>query len=169
MVDIGRTIIDTTEHVKNVQKDFLSFTGYNQMFIVTASAICIGIATKDMVTDVMNEAILPVITFITQKSISYFLYTKALEKTMKYPLVNILLQKVARLLWLLLVWLLILYVTYIAFKGLIKLDLVTDKINIIQGVTKYVTRQEQRQPNVQQEKRYVHQELKRYDAPMMFV
>jgi hypothetical protein len=164
MVDIGKTIIDSTEHVKNVQKDFLSFTGYNQMFIVTASAICIGIATKDMITDVMNEAILPVITFLTEKSISYFLYTKALEKTIKYPLVNILLQKVAHLLWLLLVWILILYVTYIAFKALIKLDLVTDKINIIQGVTKFVTRQEQ-QPRVQPEKRYVHQERKGYDVP----
>lgn len=154
-MDVGQRIINTTETVKKAQQDFQSFTTYNNTFLVVASAICVGIATKDMVTDIMNEAVLPIVTFLTERSISYFVYSRTLEKTAKYPFLNLLLRKLGSLLWVVLVWLLILYVTYIAFKALIKIDLVTDKVELIQGVTRYVTGQEKRhvKGEVQQEHR----------------
>lgn len=152
-MDLGKTIIDTTENVRKVQSDFQKQTSLNNMFIVIASAVCVGIITKDTISDIMNEAILPLVLFFGKMSISYFVYTKALEKTANWPAINIILQKLGKLLWIVLIWLLVLYVVYILFKGLIKIDLVTGKIDLLQGVTSYVTRQEAPKHYISEEKK----------------
>lgn len=143
-MDIGKTILTTAESVKNTQKDFQKFTAFNNYFIIIASAVCVGIVTKDAISDIMNEAILPVIVFLGKKSISYFLYTKALEKTTSYPIVNLLLQKFGRLIWIFLTWLLVIYVSYVLFKKLIKFDIVSSKADLVEDVTRYFTGQEKR-------------------------
>jgi large-conductance mechanosensitive channel len=158
MSEVGKYIIDTTESVKSAQKDFQKFTTYNEVFLVTAAAICVGMATRDMVTDIMNEVILPVVTYMIENGISYFLYKKALERAGSYPLLYQVLSKFGHILWIVLVWILILYVTYVAFKALIKIDLITDKADIVQKITRYITQEHKhvdsehkRQPLTQQE------------------
>lgn len=138
-MDIQKTIITTAENIRNSQKDFQNFTAYNNLFIIMASAVCVGIVTKDAITDIMNEAILPIIVFFGKKGISYFLYTKILEKTASYPILNLLIQKSGKLIWIFLTWLLVIYVAWILFRKLMKLDLVSSKVDLLENVTRYVS------------------------------
>ncbi len=141
-MDVGKTVLTTTETIKANQKEFQKFTAYNNLFIVMASAVCVGIVTKDAITDIMNDAVLPIIIFFGKKTLSYFLYRKALEKTSSYPILNLFIQRFGKLIWILLIWLLVMYVTWILFKKLIKFDLVSGKAELIEDITKYVTSQE---------------------------
>ena len=141
-MDIGKTLITTAETIKTNQKEFQNFTAYNNLFIIMASAVCVGIVTKDTISDIMNEAILPIIVFFGKKGISYFLYTKILEKTVKYPILNLLISRFGKLIWILLTWILVMYIAWILFKKLIKLDLVSSKASLVEHVTKYVNGEE---------------------------
>lgn len=158
-MDIGKTIIDTTENIRNLQKDFSSFTSYNEMFVMFASAICVGMATRDMVSDIMNETLLPLVLFISQRGITYLVYTKLLEKTTTYPTLKLVIQHIAKLAWIVLVWILTLYLVYLIFKKLIKLDLITDKVDLVQGVTGYLMRKEP--PKLHSTKQETYQETQR--------
>lgn len=141
-MDISKGIMDTTENIRLVQKDFAAFTSYNNMFVVFAAAICVGIATRDLVTDVLNETILPLILFFTKQGITYMIYTKILEATTKYQTLNMVIQHVAKLLWIILVWMITLFLVYLIFNKLIKVDLVTSRANLVDDVTRYFTHQE---------------------------
>ncbi len=143
-MDLPNTIITTAEGIRNTQKDFQKFTAYNNLFIVLASAVCVGIITKDAISDIMNEAILPVVIFFGKKTISYFLYTKALEKTTSYPIINLLISKFGKLVWIILTWILVIYVVYVLFKKLIRFDLVSSKTELLEDITRYITGQEKR-------------------------
>lgn len=143
-MDIQKTVLTTAETIKQNQKDFQNFTAYNNLFIIMASAICVGIVTKDAITDIMNEAVLPIIIFFGKKTISYFLYTKALERTANHPILNLFIQRFGKLIWILLTWLLVMYIAWVLFKKLIKLDLVSGKAELIENITRYVTGEEQK-------------------------
>lgn len=143
-MDIGQKIINTTDDLKNVQKDFANFTAYNNLFIIIAASVCIGIATRDVISDIMNDTLLPLIAFIFKHGIFYLLYNKILTITHKHPTLNIIIQHIGKLIWLILVWVLTLFLVYFIFKKLIKIDFISDKINFVQDVTKYLTKQEQK-------------------------
>ena len=151
-MDIGKAIIDTSESIRKVQHDFQNFTSYNALFVVMASAICVGMITKETVTDIMNEVVLPLILFLGKRSISYFIYTKALERTASYPAINLLLQKLGHLVWIMIVWILVLYIVYVIFKRVIRLDFVSGKVDLVQNVTGYVTKQEAPRRHVSDER-----------------
>lgn len=139
---IENAIIQTTESIKKFQNDFKSFVSSNFLFLVIASAVCIGFATKDMVSDVMNESILPLITHFAVKSIPYFFYNKALEYSNKHSVFHLIIRKVGRGFWLILVWILTLYITFIVFSSISNIDLLTGKMDIVQRLTRYVVGEE---------------------------
>lgn len=148
---LGEAVINTAENVKQIQTDFHNFTALNSIFIVIASAVCVGIITKDTISDIMNEAILPLLLYWGKRSLSYLLYTKALEKTMSYPSVYIVLTKLGKLVWIIIVWIIVLFIVYIIFRKLIKIDLISSKVNLVQDMTKYVIGQENRRKIVPSE------------------
>ena len=139
---IGQTIINTTDDIRNVQHDFSNFTAFNNVLIVYAAAVCIGFATKEMIADLMNEAVYPLLLFLTKNSITGYLFKKTLEKVKHNPTLYIILHKLGAIFWIIFVWIIILWLTYFIFTKLIKIDLVTDKVNIIQDIIKYITKQE---------------------------
>lgn len=139
---IGQSIINTTDNIRNVQHDFSNFTAFNNMLIVYAAAVCIGFATKDMISDLMNEAVYPFLLFWTKHSITGYLFKKTLEKVKNNPILYTILHKIGAIFWIIFVWIIILWLTYFIFTKLIKIDLISDKINIIQDITKYLTNQE---------------------------
>ncbi len=147
---IGGAIINTTDNIRNIQKDFSSFTTYNNLLIVIAAAVCIGFATREMITDIMNKVIFPILLFWTERSVSVQLYKKIIEKSKSIPFLSMLLIKFGEVLWIIFVWIIILWLTYVIFKKLIKIDLLTEKINIIQDITRYLTSQEKQ--HIMQEK-----------------
>lgn len=138
-MDIQKTILTTAENIRNSQKDFQQFTAYNNLFIIMASAVCVGIVTKDAISDIMNEAVLPIIIFFGKKSISYFLYTKILKKTATYPILNLVIQQFGKLIWIFLTWLLVIYIAWIVFRKLIKIDLVSSNVDLLENITRYVS------------------------------
>ena len=126
---------NTTNAVKNTQADFANF---NKALIITAAAVCIGLATKDTITDIMNEILLPLLTFVAQRSLWYFLYSKAVEASRRMRILKAVLQAVGKLIWFVLLWFVVLYITYFVFKHLIHFDPVTKQANLVDYVTTYV-------------------------------
>lgn len=135
---IGNNILHTTDGLRQAQEDFVKFTTYG-IFIVIASAICVGMATRDLITDAMNDALLPLIVYFGQSNMFYIAYTKVLDNTKGISLLNLVLQKLGKLIWIMIVWVLTLYITYIVFQKLIRIDFITGKINFLQDVTRYFT------------------------------
>ena len=129
---------DVGNKIKNAQREFLNFTAYNNMLILCAAAICVGLATKEAISDIMHEIILPLILFFGKRSLDYFVYLKALEHSIHLPWLHYLIKGIGKLICIFLVWLIILYITYIIFKGIIKIDIVSDKVNIVQGTVNYI-------------------------------
>ena len=135
---IESSILETTDSLKNFQHNFAKFYTSNYMFLIIASAVSIGIATKDMVSTIMNESILPILDVFLVHSIPYILYLKSLEFSAKYPITNMIVRKLGRMFWIIIVWMLILYVTFIVFKAMSNVDLITSQSNMVQAVTKYI-------------------------------
>jgi len=140
---VEQTVLTTTNNVLNTQKDFSNFTAYNNELIIYAAAVCIGFATKDMISDIMNEAILPLLVFITKKSFSRFIFYKIIENLKDFPVISLILEKIAIIIWIVIVWIVILWLTYLVFTKLIKIDIISRNVNFIQDIIKYAIRQEQ--------------------------
>lgn len=120
--------------IKQVQKDFMSFAAYDKVFLTVAAAICVGLATKEAIGNLMNEVILPFVLFISKGSIAYIAYSTALEKTIKIGWVHAFLQAMGKMIWIFVVWMIILYITYAVFRKLITVDYVTPRVEMVENV-----------------------------------
>ena len=143
--DPAKNIIDNVEVLKNFQKQFQTFTAYNNVLISIASAVCIGMATKEVITNIMNEILLPIIASLSNTSITYILYKKAVEHTKFSGFLNAIIIYFGKFIWIMLVWFLILYLTYVLFKTLIKTDLLTGKLQLLEDITRSFTKQEKKE------------------------
>jgi hypothetical protein len=126
------------DSIKNIQKDFMNFTSYNNILILGAASICIGLATKDAISDFMNQVVLPFILFLANGSVTYLSYLKAVQHSLKFPWLNAIVKACGKTVWILLVWFLILYITYAVFKKIIVIDLITSKVNLVEDLKKYI-------------------------------
>ena len=100
-----------------------------------------------MISMIMNDSVLAILDFLIKHSLIYNAYAKFLEeitfqKTFFYLFLKLVLRKTAHVIWLLIVWFITIYITYIIFSKLIKLDFVSDKIAMLQATTKYIVDQE---------------------------
>ena len=137
-VNIEQAIMQTTNSILTFQKNFSNYLTSNYLILLIASSVCIGFATKDMISDIMHESVLPIVIYFTVKTIPYFIYNKTLEYSSKYKLIHLLIHKLGRLFWIIIVWILTLYITYIVFRSITRIDLITGRVNALQSVTKYV-------------------------------
>lgn len=136
-MNIEQTVVQTTEPVRRFQQNFKTLTT-NTVIVLVACAVCIGFATKDMISNIMNESILPIISYFAVKSIPYFLYNKALQISKYNEILTLIISKLGLSIWIILVWIITLYLTYIAFRIITRIDVITDKVNMIQGISKYI-------------------------------
>jgi large-conductance mechanosensitive channel len=136
-MSIDQSVIQTTEPIRKFQQNFKHFTT-NIIIVLIACAVCIGFATKDMISSIMNESILPIISYFAVKSIPYFLYNKALQISKYNEIITLIIHKLGLSLWIIIVWILTLYLTFIVFKLITRVDVLTDKVNLIQDISKYV-------------------------------
>ncbi len=121
------------DFISKTQSDFMSF---NKALVTIAAAICVGIATKEAISNIMHDIILPFLGFIIHKSFTYILYNKAMH-LVKNKYLTAIIASMGRLVWILLVWLIILYITYIVFKKIIVIDFVGDKVNTFNKLKNY--------------------------------
>ena len=150
-MSVEQTIIQNTEPIRKFQQDFKRSVTSNFTILIVACAVCIGFATRDMISNVMNESVLPVLTYLALKSIPYLFYNKALQFSKRYEILTLLLRKLGTLIWIILVWIFTLYMTYIVFRSIANVDLVTGRVDLVQGVTKYVLGENVRGENVRGE------------------
>ena len=131
--------------LKVFQTSFKDFTTY-QPFIIIAAAVCIGLATREMISTIMNDSVLPILDFIIQHGLIYNAYAKLMSEIKGGTFLNLLLKlvlsKFAYVIWLIIVWFITIYITFIIFTKLIKLDLVSDKLAMLDTTTKYIVDQE---------------------------
>ena len=112
----------------------MNFTAYNHVLVMIAAAICIGIASKEAITNIITELILPLLVFMSKKSISMIMYNSLLQHTMHIKWLNALITGLGKLMWILFTWVIVLYCTWIVFKYVITIDLVTQKVNMVELV-----------------------------------
>lgn len=86
----------------------------------------------------MNEIVLPFVLFAAKGSVAYLAYSKAVEKTMRVGWIHALLKGFGKTIWIFLVWLLILYVTYAVFKKVITIDFVTPRVEMVENAATYL-------------------------------
>lgn len=127
------------EFIKAQQQDFMKFTAYNNMLIIGAAGICIGLATKEAISEFLNEIILPFIVFLTKHSIFHQFIQRSVDRTSSMPYLFEFLKALFKTSWIFTVWLLILYITYIIFQKIIKIDLITPRVDLVENAAKYVT------------------------------
>ena len=127
------------EFIKAQQQDFMKFTAYNNMLIIGAAGICIGLATKEAISEFLNDIILPFIVFLSQHSVFHQFIKNSVDRTSSMPYLFEFLKAILKTSWIFTVWLLILYITYIIFQKIIKIDLVTPRVDLVESATKYVT------------------------------
>ena len=127
------------EFIKAQQQDFMKFTAYNNMLIIGAAGICIGLATKEAISEFLNEIILPFLMFLTEHSIFHQFVRRSVDRTSSMPYLFAFLKAVFKTSWIFTVWLLILYITYIIFQKIIKIDLITPRVDLVENAAKYVT------------------------------
>jgi large-conductance mechanosensitive channel len=127
------------EFIKAQQQDFMKFTAYNNMLIIGAAGICIGLATKEAITEFLNDIILPFIVFLTQHSVFHQFFQRSVDQTSSMPYLFEFLKAIFKTSWIFTVWLLILYITYIIFQKIIRIDMVTPKVDLVESAAKYVT------------------------------
>lgn len=148
MNDIGETIISSTEKIKKFNNEFKSFTT-DKYLIVGAAAVCIGFATKDAIEGIMNQAILPVLKVLANASPLYLLFTYIKSKTIKMPILHVVLDKLGLVIWILIVWFLIIFVSYILFNKVLSVDIVGQPIRFIQTNTnEYILKQPSEQQKI---------------------
>jgi large-conductance mechanosensitive channel len=105
-------INNTTTNIENDLNKFKSFRTNNQL-IIFAAAVCIGLATKETISNVMNNILLPIITFMARTSIYYFVYDILLKKFNENSFYFKVLEKFGLFIWYLLLWFVIIIITYI--------------------------------------------------------
>ena len=118
-------------NLKQEQSNYMNFTAYNKALVLGAAAICIGLATKEAISSIMNEVILPFLKYISKTSLLYVFYLFLLQKSIHHKWINNLILGLGKTIWIFLVWILILYTTYLVFQYVIKFDLITDKLDFV--------------------------------------
>lgn len=145
MDTIGQQIQNGTEKLKEMQQNYRSTFSENKTFLLIAAAICVGIATRDVIADVMKDSILPLFVYIATHGLPYLVYQKMLGYSTSYPVAHLIITKLGNMVWLILVWILTLFLVYLIFTKLIKINLISNQVEIVQSATAYVTKQEANQ------------------------
>lgn len=131
MDNIGNNIINYSENIKKNYNDYQKYT-LNHQLIVIAIGVCIGIATKDVITNIMNQIILPIIKSFGEHTLYNIIYKLLLVNTKHITILNSSIQYMGIFIWNLLSWSIIVFIAYLFMTQLIKLDIITPHINLIE-------------------------------------
>lgn len=130
------TTKNATNNVKKERSEFSKFI-YNDTFIVMASAITIGMTSKDMLNKIMYEIVLPIFIYFGKKGIPYYAFNKILQFSKNYPTLNWSLEKLGELIWIILTWFIIIYLTYVIYTRVLKFNIIGGQIDFVENTTKY--------------------------------
>lgn len=133
-MEIGNTILNTTHKVQEDYDLFKTYTTQKQIIII-ASAVCIGFATKEVITNIMNEIILPFLTSIG----TYTLFQFALNNVHN-KFIYIIIKKTGLLIWFIFSWLIIIFIVYLFLTKFIQINPLAFDLSVINTGTKFIFR-----------------------------
>jgi large-conductance mechanosensitive channel len=124
------SIVHQTQKVENVVSgtykkffyDFQQFMFANNV-LVASTGFCVGMATKEVIEKLMNLAVLPLIHFFTKFSIIRILYKKLIENA-HYPFLKSLLEIFGEVVWSILVWIVIIVMTFITLEYILNRNVI---------------------------------------------
>jgi large-conductance mechanosensitive channel len=125
-----------TNSVGNFNKEFQNYSNNNTLIIV-AAAVCVGIATKEIIEKLMNETVLPILQFMIKTSIYYWIYNFLLKSSVSKPVIVGILQTVGTVSWLFLLWSVIVFLSFVLFKKLLDKNLISSQLGFWQNVGGY--------------------------------
>jgi large-conductance mechanosensitive channel len=131
-MDLRENIYYTTDNIQKKYNEFNKFTT-NEQVIVVAIGVLIGLATKEVITNIMTEIVLPM--FIQFGS--YNLYNLILSK-IKNKSANIVVQKLGLLIWYLLTWIIVLFIAYLFLTVVININPLGTDLKIINTAANYL-------------------------------
>ena len=139
-----RTLHAVLDYLQHLQED-VSQTLTNQIFVLVAAGVCVGLTTKDAIDALTHEALSPAMVWLQGRSLVYIGYNHALRAAMRRPWLHALLSKVGSIAWILLLWLVIAYVTVLLVRYALKIELITPHTQLARDASSYVFGQQQQQ------------------------
>lgn len=128
--DIPNQILD---NIESIQNSFSKYASADKGILLIAGGVTIGLVTKELITSIMNDIILPILIYFNDHSI-LLIYFKTFLHNLNNSFVEIAVSKVLLLIWLISIWFIIIFLIYIIFSKLIKMDFVTERVNFIKKI-----------------------------------
>lgn len=140
---VGQTISSTTNTIGDFDNEFKKYSA-NSSLVTLAAAVCIGIATKEIIERLMNEVLLPLIKYMSNTSIPFLIYTFLLKVFRNKKNVTTILKAFGNIAWLFIVWSVIVFVSFVLFKKLLDKNFVSQQLAFFHKAGNYaVSLQEQ--------------------------
>lgn len=133
---IKNTLSTTTNTIGEFNTDFHKFSS-NTTMIAIAAGICIGMATKEIIQNIMNDVLLPLLQIMINNSLYYWAYKLLLKSSLSKPFINKLLKIIGTIIWLFLVWSVIIFISFVLFKKLLNYNLISMQLGNIHKIGGY--------------------------------
>lgn len=119
------------ETYKKFFADFQEFM-YSNNVLVAATGLCVGMATKEMIESVLNEAVLPIVHTIGRVSIIHNAYLSAL-KHVNHKMLSSILSILGSVSWSIFVWVLVVLLTFVMLEYVLNRKFIGLKSTIKDG------------------------------------
>jgi len=120
-------ISEATHNINTINNDFKKYA-YNDQLILIAAAVCIGVATKDIIQTLLNDTLYPALKFIVTNSLYYWIFTILKKKSASTPFIVNTLNVIGQIAWLFLLWSIIVFISFVLFKKLLNYNIISSQL-----------------------------------------
>lgn len=120
-------ISEATHNINSINNDFKKYA-YNDQLILIAAAVCIGMATKDIIQTLLNDTLYPALKFIVTNSLYYWIFTILKKKSASTPFIVNTLNTIGEIAWLFLLWSIIVFISFVLFKKLLNYNIISNQL-----------------------------------------
>lgn len=126
-------ISEATHNINSINNDFKKYA-YNDQLILIAAAVCIGMATKDIIQKLLNDTLYPALKFIVSNSLYYWIFTILKNKSASRPFIVNTLNVIGEIAWLFLLWSIIVFISFVLFKKLLNYNIISNQLSFYNTV-----------------------------------
>ena len=126
-------ISEATYNINSINNDFKKYA-YNDQLILVAAAVCIGVATKDIIQTLLTDTLYPALKFIVSNSLYYWIFTILKKKSASTPFIVNTLNVIGEIAWLFLLWSIIVFISFVLFKKLLNYNIISNQLSFYNTV-----------------------------------
>jgi large-conductance mechanosensitive channel len=137
---VGETLSSTNNAIYSINNDFMNYVLGGSLIVIAAS-VCIGVATKELVFQFTDDILGPIASSMKKINIIYMIY-EGIRTTFK-PNKSALfaLEMLFKTVVIFLKWSLVLFLTYLLFVKVIKMNYITTELTVISKLGKVIQEQ----------------------------